>query len=154
MHDVHTKFCKNRSTTANVQADGQRQTQHGHPFRKRSGLKIAAPPSRPSSDVISRTKLFVNVNSPCLFILQKKIHHIPTEFLTKPHNEDLHNLYPSPSIVIMIKSRMVRWAGHVARTGEKRNAYRNFVGKTEIKRPRGGHRHKWKYNIKRELRMD
>jgi hypothetical protein len=61
-------------------------------------------------------------------------------------------MYPSPSIIIMIKSRRMRWAGHVARMGEKRNAYRNSVGKTEGKRPLGGHRHRWEYNIKMELR--
>jgi hypothetical protein len=42
----------------------------------------------------------------------------------KLHNEEIHNLYSSPYIIRMIKSRRVRWAGHVARTGEKRNAYR------------------------------
>jgi hypothetical protein len=50
----------------------------------------------------------------------------------KLHNEELHNLYCSPSIIIrMIKPRMMRWAGHVARMGEKRNAYRILVGKPE-----------------------
>jgi hypothetical protein len=44
----------------------------------------------------------------------------------KLHNEELHNLYSSPSIIRMIKSRRMRWAGHVARMGEKRNAYRIF----------------------------
>jgi hypothetical protein len=47
----------------------------------------------------------------------------------KLHNEELHRLYSSPSIIRMIKSRSVRWAGHVARMGEKRNAYRILVGK-------------------------
>jgi hypothetical protein len=47
------------------------------------------------------------------------------------HNEELHNLYSSPSIIRMIKSRRMRWAGHVARMGEKRNAYRILVGKPE-----------------------
>jgi hypothetical protein len=42
----------------------------------------------------------------------------------KLHNEELHNLYSSPSIIRIIKSRMMRWAGHVARMGEKRNVYR------------------------------
>jgi hypothetical protein len=53
----------------------------------------------------------------------------------KLHNEELHNLYSSPSIMGMIKSRGMRWAGHVARKGAKRNAYRIFVGKPEGKRP-------------------
>jgi hypothetical protein len=43
------------------------------------------------------------------------------------HNEELHNLYSSPSIIRIIKSRRIRWVGHVARMGEKRNAYRILV---------------------------
>jgi hypothetical protein len=46
----------------------------------------------------------------------------------KLHNEELHRLYFSPSIIRMIKSRRMRWAGHVVRMGEKRNAYRILVG--------------------------
>jgi hypothetical protein len=53
----------------------------------------------------------------------------------KLHNEGLYNFCSSPSIIRMIKSRRVRWAGHVARLGEKRNAYRILVGKPEGKRP-------------------
>jgi hypothetical protein len=53
----------------------------------------------------------------------------------KQHNEDLHNLYSSPSIIRMIKSRRMRRAGHVAGIGEKRNAYRILVGKPDGKRP-------------------
>jgi hypothetical protein len=52
------------------------------------------------------------------------------------HNEEFHNLYSSPSIIRMIKSRRMRWAGHVARM-ERRNAYRILVGKPEGKRPLG-----------------
>jgi hypothetical protein len=53
----------------------------------------------------------------------------------KLHNEELHNLYSSPKIIRMIKSRRTTWAGHVARMGETRNAYRILVGKPEGKRP-------------------
>jgi hypothetical protein len=53
----------------------------------------------------------------------------------KLHNEDLHNLYGSPSIIRMSKSRGMRQARHVARMGEKRNAYRILVGKPEGRRP-------------------
>jgi hypothetical protein len=53
----------------------------------------------------------------------------------KLHNEELHNLYPSSSIIRMIKSRRMRWAGHVARTVEKRNVYGILMGKPEEKRP-------------------
>jgi hypothetical protein len=57
--------------------------------------------------------------------------------LRKLHNEELHNLCSSPSIIIIIKSRKMRWAGHVARIGEKRNVHRLLVGKPEGKRPLG-----------------
>jgi hypothetical protein len=53
------------------------------------------------------------------------------------HNEELHNLYSSPSIIRIIKSRRMGWAGHVERMGEKRNVYRLLVGKPEGKRPLG-----------------
>jgi hypothetical protein len=49
------------------------------------------------------------------------------------HNEELHNFYFSPSIITMMKSRMIRWAGHVARRVKKRNAYRILVGRPEGK---------------------
>jgi hypothetical protein len=55
----------------------------------------------------------------------------------KLHNEELYNLFSSPSIIRIIKSRRMRWAGHVARMGEKRNVYRLLVGKHEGKRPLG-----------------
>jgi hypothetical protein len=53
----------------------------------------------------------------------------------KLHNKELHNLYPSPSIIRIIKPRRMRWAGHVARMGEKRNIYRILVGKPDGKGP-------------------
>jgi hypothetical protein len=64
----------------------------------------------------------------------------------------LHNLYSSPSIIRVIKSRSVRWAGHVTRRGEKRNAYRILVGKHTGKRPLGRSRRRWVDNIKMDLR--
>jgi hypothetical protein len=63
---------------------------------------------------------------------------------------EFHNLDSSLNVSRMIKSRRMRWAGHVARMGEKRNAYRIFVGKSEGKRPLG--RPRWKDNIKMDLR--
>jgi hypothetical protein len=51
----------------------------------------------------------------------------------KLHNEELHNLHSSPYMIRMIKSRRMRWAGHVSRMGEKMNAYRIFVGKPRRK---------------------
>jgi hypothetical protein len=55
----------------------------------------------------------------------------------KQRNEELHSLYSSPSIIRMIKSRRMRWTGHVARMGEKRNTYRKLVRKPEGRRPLG-----------------
>jgi hypothetical protein len=52
----------------------------------------------------------------------------------KMHNEELHNLYCSPSLIRISKSRRIRWAGHVARMREKRNAHRILMGKPEGKR--------------------
>jgi hypothetical protein len=66
----------------------------------------------------------------------------------KLYNEELHNLYSSPRIIRIIKSRRMRWAGHVARMGEKRNVYRLLVGKPERKRPLGRPRSRWIDNIK------
>jgi hypothetical protein len=70
----------------------------------------------------------------------------------KLHNGKFHSLYSSPNIIKMIKSRRMRLAGHVARMGEKRNAYRILVGKPEGKRPLGIPRHRWVNNIKIDLR--
>jgi hypothetical protein len=64
-------------------------------------------------------------------------------------NEKLHNLYSSSNIIRLIKSRRIRWAGHVARMGEKRNAYRILVGKPEGKRSLGRPRRRWVDNINR-----
>jgi hypothetical protein len=71
----------------------------------------------------------------------------------KLHNEQLRNLYSSPNIIRMIKSRWMRLAGHVARMGEKRNAYRILVGKPEGKRSLGRPRCRWVDNIKTYLVM-
>jgi hypothetical protein len=70
----------------------------------------------------------------------------------KLHNEELHNLYSSPSIIRMKKSRRMRWVGHVAHIGEKRVAYRNLVVKPEGMRLLGRPRHRWVNNIKEDLR--
>jgi hypothetical protein len=70
----------------------------------------------------------------------------------KLHNEELHELYSSRSIIIIIKSRSMTWAGHVAQMGEKRNAYGILVGTPEGKRPLGRQRRRWVGNIKMDLR--
>jgi hypothetical protein len=70
----------------------------------------------------------------------------------KLHNEELHGLYSSPSIVRVIKARRMRWAGHVARMGEVRGAYNILVGRPEGRRPLGRPRRRWEDNIKMEIR--
>jgi hypothetical protein len=65
----------------------------------------------------------------------------------KLHNEELPDLYSSPSAIRIIKSRRMRWAGHVARMGEEITAYRLLVGKPEGKRPLGRTRRRWVHNI-------
>jgi hypothetical protein len=70
----------------------------------------------------------------------------------KLHNEELHNLYTSPDIIRKVKSRRMRWAGHVARMGEERKVYKVVVGKTEGKRPLGRPRRRWEDGIRMDLR--
>jgi hypothetical protein len=67
-------------------------------------------------------------------------------------NEELHNFYSSPSIIRIIKSRRMRWTGHVARMGEKRNAYGILLGKPEGKTLLGRQRRRWADNVKMNLR--
>jgi hypothetical protein len=69
----------------------------------------------------------------------------------KLHNEELRDLYSSPSVIRIIKSRRMRWAGHVARMGDKRNAYRLLVGKPEGKRLLERPRLRWVDNIRMDL---
>jgi hypothetical protein len=70
----------------------------------------------------------------------------------KLHNEELHGLYSSPSIIRVIKARRMRWAGHVAHMGEVRGAYNILVGRPEGSRPLGRPRCSWEDNIKMDLR--
>ena len=67
------------------------------------------------------------------------------------HN-DLNNLYFSPNIVRVIKSRRMKWAGHVARIGEGRGVYRVLVRKPEVRRQLGRPRRRWEDNIRMDLR--
>jgi hypothetical protein len=69
----------------------------------------------------------------------------------KLHNEELHDLYSSPSVIRIMKARRMRWAGQVARMGEMRNAYRLLVGKPEGRRPLGRPRCWWLDNIRMDL---
>jgi hypothetical protein len=67
------------------------------------------------------------------------------------HNEELNELYSSANIIRVIKSRRMRWAGHVARMGEKRGADRVLVGRREGRRSLGRPRRRWEDNIKMDL---
>jgi hypothetical protein len=69
----------------------------------------------------------------------------------KLHNKELRELYSPPSIIRIIKSRRMRWAGHVARMEEKRNAYMLLMGKPEGERPLGRPRRRWVDNIRMDL---
>jgi len=69
----------------------------------------------------------------------------------KLHNEELNDLCCSSTIVRVIKSRRVRWAGHVARVGERRSVYRVLVGKLEGKKTLWRPRRRWEDNIKMDL---
>jgi hypothetical protein len=64
------------------------------------------------------------------------------------HNKELYALYSLLNIIRVIKSRRLRWAGHVARMGERRGAYRALMGKPEGMRPLGRPRRRWEDNIK------
>jgi hypothetical protein len=70
----------------------------------------------------------------------------------KLHSEELHNLYSSPYIIRQIKSRQMRWAGHMAHVGEERKVYKVLVGKPEGKRPLRRPRHRWEDGIRMDLR--
>jgi len=70
----------------------------------------------------------------------------------KLHNDELHSLYSSSNIVRVIKSRGMRWAGHVPHMGELRGVYRVLVGRSESKRPLGRPRRRWEDTIKLGLR--
>ena len=69
------------------------------------------------------------------------------------HNEELNGLCSSPNIVRVIKSRIMRWAGHVARMGEERGVYRVLVGKPEGRRPLERPRRRWVDNIRMDLQQ-
>jgi hypothetical protein len=70
----------------------------------------------------------------------------------KLHNEELHGLYSSPSIIRVIKARRMRLAGHVARMGKVRGVHNILVGRPGGRRPLGRPRRRWEDNIKMDLR--
>jgi hypothetical protein len=70
----------------------------------------------------------------------------------KLHNEELHNLYSPPDIIMQVKSRRMRWARHVTYMGEERKVYKVLVGEPEGKRPLGRPRRRWEDGIRMDLR--
>jgi len=82
---------------------------------------------------------------------QKTRMHEVTGKWRRLHKEELNDLYSSPNIVWVIKSRKMRWSGHVARMGEERGVYRILVEKPERKRPLGRPRRRWTDNIRPDL---
>jgi len=67
------------------------------------------------------------------------------------HNEELKGIYFSPNIMQVIKSRRMRWAGHVAGIGERRGVYWNLVGRPEVRRPLGRPKSRWEDNMNTNL---
>jgi hypothetical protein len=70
----------------------------------------------------------------------------------KLHGKELHNLYSFPNNIRQIKSRQIRWAGHVARMGEERKVYRVLVGKPEGKRSLRRPRRRWEDRVRMDVR--
>jgi hypothetical protein len=70
----------------------------------------------------------------------------------KLHSEELHNWYSSPDIIRHVKSRRMRWTGHVARMTEERKVYKVLVGKPEGRRPLGRPRRRWEDEVRIDLR--
>jgi hypothetical protein len=95
------------------------------------------------------------INWPRYYTTEHKIVFLNLKFaspyIRKLHNEELNDLYSLPNIVRVVKSRRMRWAGHVARMGEDRGVHRVLVGKPEGKRPLGRPRLRWENNIKMDL---
>jgi hypothetical protein len=82
-----------------------------------------------------------------------KYHSTGKEQRRKLHNEELGDLYSSPNIIRVIKSRRLKWVGHVARMGQRRDVYRVLVGKPEGKIPLGRLRRRWEDDIKMDLQV-
>ncbi|KAJ4427587.1 hypothetical protein ANN_25235 [Periplaneta americana] len=103
-----------------------------------------------SSSLLEEHRLRVLENKVLRKIFGAKRDEVTGEW-RKLHNTELHALYSSPDIIRNIKSRRLRWAGHVARMGESRNAYRVLVGTLEGNRSLGRPRRRWEDNIKMDL---
>jgi hypothetical protein len=97
-------------------------------------------------------KSSLRIEEQFLVVTDGYIHFTSPDSWRKLHNAELHNLYSSPSLIRVTKSRGMRLAGHVARMGRKRNTHRVVVGKPQGKRPLRRPRRRWVDNIKMDLR--
>ena len=100
--------------------------------------------------ITHRLLSWISVNTSKSMINGPKSDEVPGEW-SRLHNEELNDLYSSPNTVRVIKSRRMRWAGHVARMGEETGVYRVLLGKPEGRRPLGRPRHRWVDNIRMDL---
>ncbi|KAJ4448579.1 hypothetical protein ANN_10598 [Periplaneta americana] len=118
-------------------------------------MRLRAPPLHVSYCIDDSSSCNVTLSG-CVWGWAREIFGAKRDEVTgewrKLHNAELHALYSSPDIIRNIKSRRLRWAGHVARIGESRNAYRVLDGRPEGKRPLGRPRRRWEDNIKMDLR--
>jgi hypothetical protein len=96
-------------------------------------------------------RLRVFENRVLRIIFGRKRHEVTGEW-RKLHNAELHILYASPDIIRQVKSRRMRWAGHVARMGEERKVNKVLVGKPEGRRPLGRPRRRWEDGMRMDLR--
>ena len=91
----------------------------------------------------------------CKYVVLRRIFGPRRDVVTgkwrRLQNEELNDLYSSPNIVRVLKSRRMRWAGHVARMGEERVVYRVLLGIPEGRRPLGRPRRRWVDNIRMDL---
>ena len=97
------------------------------------------------------TKLRVFENEVLRRIFGPRSDEVTGEWRRRLHNEELNDLYSSPNIVRVIKSRRMRWARHVTRMGEEIGVYRVLVGKPERRKPLGRPRLRWVDNIRMDL---
>jgi hypothetical protein len=98
-----------------------------------------------------KERLRVFENSALRRIFGPKRDEVTAEF-RKLHSDELHNLYSFPNIIRQMKSRRMRWVGHVACMGEERNVYKVLMGKPEGRRSLGRPRHRWEDGIRMDLR--
>ena len=106
---------------------------------------------RSTSNIIYKDSVPISQKTQCVSSQTSDSNHEVTRDWRRLHNEEVNDLYSSPNIVRVIKSRRMGWAGHVARMGEERGVYRVLVGKPEGKRPLGRPRRRWVDNIRMDL---